>query len=163
MAGQIEMQFTGSCQHKHAGCPARDVAGVFMAKKSNVSHRRFLDGHTSGPTLIGPGSEFRGDMRCAGDLAVSGTVVGDGDIQGSLTLADSACWKGTVHAVNAVLAGSIDGHVVVRDKLEIRKTARINGGVSAKTIAIAEGARIDGDIQVLSDAPVVRFQEKREN
>lgn len=130
-------------------------------KSESMPKRRFLDRHAAGPTLISAGSEFRGDLRCGGDLAMSGTVVGDGDVQGSLTLADSARWEGTVHAANAVLAGRIQGNVVVREKLEIRKTARIDGSVSAKIIAIAEGAVIEGDIQVLGDAPVVRFQEKR--
>lgn len=124
--------------------------------------RRFMDRHAGGPTLIGDGSEVRGDLICKGDLAVSGSVLGDGDVQGSVTLADNAYWQGGMRAANAVLAGRVEGHVFIQEKLEIRKTARINGSVSAKIIAIAEGAVIEGDIQVLGNTPVVRFQEKRE-
>lgn len=123
--------------------------------------RRFTDRVAHGATLIGAGTEFQGDLRCAGDVGVSGAVTGDGDIQGALTLADGARWEGTVHAANAVLAGHIVGHVVIREKLEIRKTARISGSVAAKIIAIAEGAVIEGDVEVRGDAPVVHFREKR--
>lgn len=130
--------------------------------KAGQPGRRFMDRHVGGPTLIGAGTEFRGDLICKGDLAVSGSVVGDADVQGSVTLADSAYWQGGLRAANAVLAGRIEGHVLVQEKLEIRKTARINGSVAAKIIAIAEGAVIEGDIQVLGNAPVVHFQEKRE-
>jgi hypothetical protein len=34
--------------------------------------------------------------------------------------------------------------------------------VSARTIAIARGAIVDGDIEVTSDAPMVAFEERRE-
>lgn len=133
-----------------------------MSSKSDTApQRRFLDRHPSGPTLIGAGSEFHGDLRCAGDLVMAGTVIGDGDIHGSLTLANQARWQGTVHALDAVLSGEVQGNVAVREKLEIRKSARINGSVAAKIIAIAEGAVIEGDVQVLGDVPVVHFQEKR--
>ena len=129
---------------------------------SEQPRRRFTDRGLSGTTLLGAGSEFRGDFRCAGDLAVAGAVVGDAEVQGSLTLSDSAVWEGGVRAANAILAGTIRGQVFVHEKLEIRKTARITGAVAAKVIAIAQGAVIEGDIQVLGDAPVVHFQEKRE-
>jgi hypothetical protein len=33
--------------------------------------------------------------------------------------------------------------------------------VSARTIAIAKGAVVDGEIEVTSDAPVINFEEKR--
>ncbi len=38
----------------------------------------------------------------------------------------------------------------------------IRGKVSARTIAIAKGAIVDGEIEVTSDSPVVQFEEKRE-
>ena len=50
---------------------------------------------------------------------------------------------------------------LVSEKLEIRKTARIRGSVRARTIAVAQGAVIDGDMAVTSGAPVVHFEEKR--
>jgi cytoskeletal protein CcmA (bactofilin family) len=134
-----------------------------MSEHSSMPARRFTDRPGSGPTLIGAGAEFHGDLRCSGDLGVSGSITGDGDVRGALTLADGARWEGTVHAANAVLAGRIVGHVVIREKLEIRRTAHISGSVAAKIIAIAEGAVIEGDIEVRGDAPVVRFKEKRED
>jgi hypothetical protein len=37
----------------------------------------------------------------------------------------------------------------------------IRGSVSARTIAIAKGAIVDGDIEVTSGAPLFEFEEKR--
>ena len=50
---------------------------------------------------------------------------------------------------------------MVDEKLEIGQTAVIRGSVSARTIAIARGAVVDGDITVTSGTPIVRFEEKR--
>jgi cytoskeletal protein CcmA (bactofilin family) len=52
--------------------------------------------------------------------------------------------------------------LIVRDKLEIGYTAVIRGKVSARTVAIAKGAIVDGEIEVTSDVPVMRFEEKRD-
>ena len=54
------------------------------------------------------------------------------------------------------------GGLSVRDKLEIGHTAVIRGKVSARTIAIAKGAIVDGEIEVTSGAPVLQFEEKRD-
>jgi cytoskeletal protein CcmA (bactofilin family) len=55
------------------------------------------------------------------------------------------------------------GGLIVQDKLEIGYTAVIRGKVSARTVAIAKGAIVDGEIEVTSDAPVMQFEEKREH
>ena len=39
----------------------------------------------------------------------------------------------------------------------------IRGKVSARTVAIAKGAIVDGEIEVTSDSPVLQFEEKRDD
>ena len=46
--------------------------------------------------------------------------------------------------------------------MEIGRTAVIRGRVSARTVAIAKGAIVDGEIEVTSGAPVVELEDKRE-
>lgn len=123
--------------------------------------RRFLDRKTSTPTLVGLGARFEGRLDCAGDLSVAGEVLGNGHIQGMLTLSESGSWQGTAHCAHALLAGQLDGELVATGKLEIRATARITGHITAQQIAIAEGAVIAADMTVSSGAPIQRFEEKR--
>jgi cytoskeletal protein CcmA (bactofilin family) len=66
-----------------------------------------------------------------------------------------------VRTTQAVIAGRITGDLVVDEKLEIGHTAVIRGSVTARTIAIAKGAKVDGDITVTSGAPITRFEERR--
>ena len=114
------------------------------------------------PTVIGADTVIVGNIRGKGYFVVAGEVHGDGALDGALHLAVTANWHGTVHADQAIVAGKITGGLIVKDKLEIGYTAVIRGRVSARTIAIAKGAIVDGQIEVTSDTPVVEFEEKRE-
>ncbi|MBM0103831.1 polymer-forming cytoskeletal protein [Steroidobacter sp. S1-65] len=125
--------------------------------------RRLADRVSSSPTFIGSGSRFTGDLECTSDLVVGGTVVGDGDVHGALTLSEGGRWEGEIRAGNAVIAGEVEGAVTIAEKLELRATARIKGSLRARTIAVAKGAIIQGDMAVTSGSPVVHFEEKRGN
>jgi cytoskeletal protein CcmA (bactofilin family) len=124
--------------------------------------RRFLDTNSTSPTFIGAKSVFIGNIRGTGQFVVSGEVHGDGELEGALNLSASGSWHGHIQAQQAIVAGRIMGGLSVKDKLEIGYTAVIRGKVSARTVAIAKGAIVDGEIEVTSDAPVVEFEEKRE-
>jgi cytoskeletal protein CcmA (bactofilin family) len=123
--------------------------------------RRFFEATSAAPTFIGADSVFVGNIR-GGHFVVSGEVHGDGDLQGGLNLSATGSWYGFIQAQQAIIAGKITGGLNVRDKLEIGYTAVIRGKVSARTIAIAKGAIVDGEIEVTSGAPVLQFEEKRE-
>ena len=129
----------------------------------NDQKRRFFEASSATPTFIGEESVFVGNIRGTGHFVVSGEVHGDGDLQGALNLSASGSWHGFIHAHHAIIAGKITGGLNVRDKLEIGYTAVIRGKVSARTIAIAKGAIVDGEIEVTSGAPVVEFEEKRDD
>jgi cytoskeletal protein CcmA (bactofilin family) len=123
--------------------------------------RRVLDDVTGSPTLLGEHSEFVGNVTSSGAFVLCGHLKGDGRIDGTLNLAVSGHWEGRVQASQAVIAGRITGDLIVDEKLEIGHTAVIRGSVSARTIAIAKGAKVDGDITVTSGAPIMRFEERR--
>lgn len=126
-----------------------------------TEQRRFLERSFGSPTVIGEHSVFVGNVRGRGQFIVSGEVQGDGELGGDLNLAVSGTWHGHVQARQAVVAGKIFGSLHVEGKLEIGHTAVIRGRVSARTIAIAKGAVIDGEIEVTSGAAPVLFEEKR--
>lgn len=129
---------------------------------ADTPRRRLADRVSSSPTFIGSGSRFTGDLECDSDLMVGGKVRGDGDVRGALTLSEGSAWEGEIRAGNAVIAGEVQGSVTVAEKLELRSTARVRGSLKARSIAVAKGAIIEGDMAVTSGKPVVHFEEKRE-
>ena len=128
---------------------------------SDAPHRRISDRSNGPPTVIGAGVSFRGDIIAPGAVMLSGSVQGDGDVGGMLSIAREAHWEGQVRARSAVIAGKLTGSIMVEDRLEVGAAAVIKGHVRAKSLAIARGAVIEGDMQVTSGEPIVQFEEKR--
>lgn len=123
--------------------------------------RRLLDKFAGSPTFLGQNTRFAGDIESSGPFILCGYIRGDGRIEGALNLTAASHWEGNIQATQAIIAGNITGSITVAEKLEIGKSAAIRGSVTAKTLAIAQGAIVDGDITVTGGAPIVRFEEKR--
>lgn len=113
-------------------------------------------------TYIAASTKVTGTITGQGAYVFCGTVEGDCDIAGPLTLAEGGCWKGTMKAVDIIVAGTVEGDVVAKQRVEISGTARITGSLSGNSIAVAEGAIIEGEIKVTSGQPLTTFQEKRQ-
>ncbi|HTV77108.1 MAG TPA: polymer-forming cytoskeletal protein [Steroidobacteraceae bacterium] len=128
---------------------------------AETPRRRLLDHLGVAPTYVAAGSRITGDVEAPGALVMCGQVRGDGDIKGAFSLAVDAQWDGEVRARSGVIAGRLSGTVRVDEKLEIRASAVIRGRVIARSIAIAKGAVIEGEVTVTSGEPIVSFEEKR--
>lgn len=127
----------------------------------SVPKRRLIDQLGSSPTFVAEGCLLTGDLVTGGPLVVCGAVRGDGKVGGALSMAARSQWDGEIHAKAAVVAGRINGKLVVEEKLEVGATAVIRADIVARTIAIAKGAVIDGEVTVTSGQPVIEFEERR--
>ena len=128
---------------------------------SEEPKRRLADRLGMSPTVISESTTLVGDIETHGPLMVSGQVKGNGKVGGTLSVSKSAHWEGDITAKQAVLAGKVTGRIVIEDKLEISASAVINGEIVAKVLAIANGARIEGEVTVTSGKPILKFEEKR--
>jgi len=128
----------------------------------NPFKRRIQDS-TDGPTTyIAPATKIVGTVTGKGVYVFCGTVEGDCDIDGRLTLAEGGHWKGTLRARDVVVAGTVEGDVLAQHRVEISGTAKVTGSLAGNSIAVAEGAVIEGEIKVNSGEKAKNFQEKRE-
>jgi cytoskeletal protein CcmA (bactofilin family) len=123
--------------------------------------RRLRDQFSGTPTFVAENMRIVGNLHGNGPVVVCGRIEGDGEIAGGVQLAVGARWQGNLHAEHAIVAGHIEGNVAISDQLEVGFSAVIKGTVRAKSIAIARGAVIEGEIQVTGSAPAVHFAEKR--
>jgi cytoskeletal protein CcmA (bactofilin family) len=128
---------------------------------AQLPRRRFLDRLGSAPSLIAHNSRLVGDIETEGALLVNGMVHGNGRVGGEVSISSGAQWEGELHANCAVISGTIIGNIAVDDKLEIGASARLQGRVSAKRIAIALGAQVEGEMICTGTDPIVEFTEKR--
>ncbi len=128
---------------------------------NDLPRRRLLDRLGSTPTLIAQHTSLAGDIDTRGALLVNGAVQGNGRVGGEVAISSGGRWQGDLQAENAVIAGTVIGDITIADKLEIGASARLRGRVTAKRIAIALGAQIEGDVACTGSEPMVQFVEKR--
>lgn len=127
-----------------------------------MPNRRMRDRVGPPATILGRGITLRGSLEGSGHFLVSGTVIGDADIDGALTLAEGGRWKGIIRVDDVILAGTLEGELHARGKVEITASARIAGRVAGGGISIAKGAIVEGELQSLGDAPVASFEDRRQ-
>jgi cytoskeletal protein CcmA (bactofilin family) len=125
--------------------------------------RRIQDSGSGPTTFIAATTKIVGKVSGKGPFVFCGTVEGDCDIDGPATLAPGGKWQGTIRATDIVVAGTVQGDVIAKQRVEIAGTARITGALSGNSIAVAEGAVIEGEIKVTSGATPVKFEEKRQS
>jgi cytoskeletal protein CcmA (bactofilin family) len=125
--------------------------------------RRIRDSAAGPTTFIAPSARIVGTIAGQGPYVFCGTVEGDCDIDGPVTLAQGSVWKGTLQATDVIVAGTVEGDVIATRRVEIAGSARVTGSLSGHSIAVAEGAVIEGEIKVTSGEPPLKFQEKRES
>ena len=128
---------------------------------SDQPKRRLLDEIGTSPTFVADGCVLTGDLETNGPIVVCGSARGDGKIGGALRMAANSAWTGEVHARYGIIAGKVTGKLVIAEKLEIGATAVIRADVTARSIAIAKGAVIEGQVTITSGETVVEFEEKR--
>ena len=130
---------------------------------SEPKKRRMHDKAGGPATLISEGCKVAGVISGDGDFLISGEVEGDCDLSGSITVAQSGFWKGTMSASDVIVAGTVEGDIVSGGRVEITDTARITGTVTGEAIAVAEGAVVQGKMKTTGSSDPVGFVEKRKS
>ena len=125
--------------------------------------RRTLDKAHGFTTTFGEDAVFEGNITGKGHYLVLGTITGDCDIEGTLVIGETGKWLGNMKADNILIAGTVEGDVYAREKMEIISTAHVKGTICSKYLAIAEGAVHEGVVQMGEDMDVKRFKEQRDS
>lgn len=128
---------------------------------NETKRRRLRDRSSGAATLINEGCKIDGFINGNGDFLINGEIVGDCDVSGVVTLADSGVWRGTIKATTVIVSGHVEGDIIAVGQVEITASAKITGTVSGEAIAVAEGAVVEGVMKTSSQTAPVEFVEKR--
>jgi len=101
------------------------------------------------PSTLSSDLMIKGNLKTTGDLLIEGMV--DGDIRAHLlTVGEGATVKGEIVADDVVVNGRVVGRVRGL-KVRLTATARVEGDIIHKTIAIESGAHFEGSVQRQDD------------
>ena len=103
----------------------------------------------SPPSLLSTDLTVKGNLKTAGDIQIEGQV--EGDIRAHLlTVGEGATVKGECIADDVIVNGRVIGRVRGL-KVRLTSTARVEGDIIHKTIAIESGAHFEGSVQRQDD------------
>jgi cytoskeletal protein CcmA (bactofilin family) len=107
-------------------------------------------------TLIGVKADIKGDVNFTGGLRIDGKIKGNitagGDTSSTLVLSEHAVVIGNISVPHMVINGTVKGSVRASERVVLQPKADITGDVTYKTMEMALGATVNGNL--------VREQEK---
>ena len=121
---------------------ARDTASV-SPKASNGSRRVLTVGH---------------DILLKGEIATCDRLVIEGAVDATLNevhtveIAESGSFKGAAEIEDAEISGVFEGDLIVRNRLVIYSTGKVNGKITYGEIEIERGGELRGEIKTIDSA-----------
>jgi len=112
-------------------------------------------------TIIGKGTRLIGEIYTNGSIRIDGEVEGKIESTGFLTAGQAAKIKADIKSKEAVIAGMVNGNVIVGNSLILEKSAQINGDIIAKILDIETGARLNGKCQMENEI-IKKIPEKND-
>jgi cytoskeletal protein CcmA (bactofilin family) len=104
--------------------------------------------HLDVPTILGPDSNFKGELTFEKGMRVHGRFEGKITTTGRLHVAKEAKMQVEVEAAHIVIEGQVNGRLVASDRLEFKQSARYEGDLRASRMIVEEGAVFSGHVCV---------------
>ncbi|KPP84823.1 MAG: Integral membrane protein CcmA involved in cell shape determination [Rhodobacteraceae bacterium HLUCCA08] len=132
-----------------------DTLKPTSAADSSATGNTGADFKSAAPKAKPPASTLSADLTITGNLKTSGDINIEGTVEGDirahlLTIGEGATVRGECIADDVVVNGRIVG--TVRGlKVRLTSSARVEGDIIHKTIAIESGAHFEGSVQRQED------------
>jgi cytoskeletal protein CcmA (bactofilin family) len=102
---------------------------------------------------IGRTTRIVGRLSGDGDLNVDGRVEGEISLRGNLSVGEGGVVAAPVDAGDVTVTGTIDGDVTARGAVTLRAGGSVRGAITATRIAVEDGARFTGRIEMDVELP----------
>jgi len=103
-----------------------------------------MNGDSEEITIISHGVKVEGKVSSNGSIRLDGTIQGDINCQGNVTIGESGEVFGKVNGQSISIGGKVEGIINAKEKLMLEAKANLKGDVFTKILVIEAGARFDG-------------------
>jgi cytoskeletal protein CcmA (bactofilin family) len=98
---------------------------------------------------IGKSVIIKGELSGSEDLYLDGEVEGNIDLHNhNLVIGPNGRVRANVEAKDIVIHGKVDGNITGINKVELKKSALVNGDINTQRIVIEDGAFFKGSIDI---------------
>lgn len=96
------------------------------------------------PNHINSDTVIEGSIKAAGNLRIDGTLKGTLECKGRVVLGAKGIIEGEIICENAEIEGSLEANITVSELLSLKSTAKVQGDILTKKLAIEPGATFSG-------------------
>ncbi len=147
--------------HTHVGAPS--------ASRAWANPKKDFSREDDDMANIGKSIAIKGDLTGNEDMLIEGTVDGKVDLPNNqLTIGANGKIRAELNAKSVIVIGKVTGNVAGTERVEIQATGIVEGDVSAPRLVVAEGAVLNGAINMtkrdqsgVPAAPPARAEEVR--
>ena len=101
-------------------------------------------------TIIGEKTRVEGTLHTQDTTRIDGRIKGEAISDGYLIIGENGYVEGDIRSENMLIAGTVQGTIFVRARLEVTETGKIFGDRTPKSLIIAEGASFAGKCTMTS-------------
>ena len=112
-------------------------------------------------SIVGEGTEFRGDLRLSGLLRIDGDFSGSITTDGKILVGKNGRAECTIKAGTVVVGGVVRGNISANEKVVILSTGMVIGNISTARLIVEEGVVLNG-ICLISKSAVVPAADGRQ-
>lgn len=113
---------------------------MFNSKKQESQTANSNSPASAGTNSIVAGTKIEGELIANSDIRIDGEIVGKLQCSGKVIIGDKGKFQGDIQCVNAVIEGSFTGKLFVKELLNVRETAKINGEINTNKLIVQSGA-----------------------
>ena len=110
---------------------------------------------------VGKGIVLNGQITACDKLVVEGKVEATLSQSRAVEIAESGTFKGSAEIDEAVVSGRFEGKLLIRGRLSIRATGRVEGEIRYGQLEIEAGGQLVGDIGVYDESAGSTFQPQQ--
>lgn len=99
-------------------------------------------------TIIGPSVKVEGEFQSSGNVMVAGVLAGKLTTSQNVRIEAGAVIQGDIQAKEAIIAGEVRGNLTITQHLSLLSSAKIIGDITAGSIAVQQGAHMNGKCEM---------------
>lgn len=154
-------------EHMASSLSGKEVTEVITKQKTVISPNTVIVGNIKSESDVSLYGTIKGNIETTENLQLSGSVEGEvfansikisgckmhGDVDAKVTVSvdSNSVILGNINAQNLMINGTIRGNLSIQQGIVLRDSAIVLGNVTARSIAVSDGAKIKGEVKMIFD------------
>ncbi len=93
------------------------------------------------------GTKIKGSINAENDIRFDGHLEGDLQCSGRVIIGAQGRIDGQINCQNAIIEGTFEGSMVVKEILDIRETGQVNGEIKYGKLIVQPGGLLSGTLE----------------